>query len=131
MFSFRKEERLCSKILIDKLFSNGKSFVSYPFKINYFFVEQNQNVPLQLLISVSKRNFKSAVKRNFIKRQIRESFRNNKDKIYNTLINCKINLIVSFTYLSNEISETYIIQECLKKVMAKLEDIIQKKISNN
>jgi len=131
MFSFRKEERLCSKILIDKLFSNGKSFVSYPFKINYFFVEQNQNVPLQLLISVSKRNFKSAVKRNFIKRQIRESFRNNKDKIYNTLINCKINLIVSFTYLSNEISETYIIQECLKKVMVKLEDIIQKKISNN
>jgi ribonuclease P protein component len=38
--------------------------------------------PSKLLISVPKRNFKRAVDRNLIKRQIRESFRLNKDELY-------------------------------------------------
>lgn len=38
--------------------------------------------PAQLLISVPKRNFKRAVDRNLIKRQIRESFRQNKEVLY-------------------------------------------------
>jgi ribonuclease P protein component len=129
MFSFRKEERLCSKILIEKLFSDGKSFVCYPFKINYYFIEKKQNVPLQLLITVPKRNFKSAVKRNYIKRQIRESYRNNKDKICNTLFNCNLRLIISISYINKEISEFGIIQEKLKKAMVKLEDIVQNDLS--
>jgi len=129
MFNFRKEERLSSKILIEKLFSNGKSLLIYPFKINYYFLEQNQKVPLQLLISVSKRNFKSAVKRNYIKRLIRESYRINKDKICKTLINSDIKLLVSFSYISKETLEYGIILDKIKEIIDKLEDLIQKKKS--
>jgi ribonuclease P protein component len=131
MYPFKKEERLCSKILIEKLFSEGKTFVCYPFKINYFFIVQKQNVPLQLLISVSKRNFKSAVKRNYIKRQIRESYRINKDKICNTLMNGNLNLLISLTYINKEISDSSIIQEKVKKLMVMLEEVIQKNIPSH
>jgi ribonuclease P protein component len=131
MITFKKEERLSSKILIEKLFSSGKSILIYPFKINYYFLEQNQKAPLQLLISVSKRNFKSAVKRNYIKRLIRESYRINKDTTCKLLINSQLNLIVSFSYISKEILDYRVIEEKLKEALNRLEDEIKKVIADN
>ena len=131
MITFKKEERLSSKILIENLFSIGKSLLIYPFKINYYFLEQNQKVPLQLLISVSKRNFKSAVKRNYIKRLIRESYRINKDTTSKLLINSQLNLVVSFSYISKEILEYRVIREKLKEVLNRLEDEIKKVIAES
>lgn len=73
-----KSERLSSHKQIQKLFSGGKSFAIHPFVVKYF-VLQNQEVENhQVLVSVSKRNFKRAVDRNRIKRQIREAYRLNK-----------------------------------------------------
>ena len=73
-----KSERLSSHNQIQKLFSEGKSFAIHPFVVKYF-VLQNQEVDNhQVLVSVSKRNFKRAVDRNRIKRQIREAYRLNK-----------------------------------------------------
>jgi ribonuclease P protein component len=33
MYSFKKEERLCNVKLIEKLFTDGSSFLVYPFRI--------------------------------------------------------------------------------------------------
>jgi len=73
-FTFKKEERLCSKRLIDGLFHNGSSFVLYPFRI-VSWVTSNPEAPAQVIISVPKRRFKKAVTRNEIKRRIREAYR--------------------------------------------------------
>jgi ribonuclease P protein component len=45
---------------------------------------QEDDAPVKLLVSVSKRNFKNAVDRNRIKRIIREAYRKNKHILYNT-----------------------------------------------
>jgi ribonuclease P protein component len=73
--SFTKEERLCSKKLIEQLFSEGSSFNLYP--LRFIFIKQSPPSAIvpQVLISVSKRNFKKAVDRNRLKRQIREAYR--------------------------------------------------------
>lgn len=75
--SFSKEERLYSRKQIEELFQKSSHFYLYPFKVFYRQVEQAK-AKHSILISVPKRNFKSAVQRNGIKRQIREAYRTQK-----------------------------------------------------
>ena len=69
------------------MFEGGvsKSFSIFPIRVVYMPVEQGE-VPASILISVSKRRFKRAVKRNRVKRQIREAYRKNKSLLVDELI---------------------------------------------
>ncbi|WP_018479862.1 ribonuclease P protein component [Pontibacter roseus] len=77
-YTFSKEERLCSKRLISLLFSKGSSFNLYPLRFVHYSPEDLLSEKTQLVISVSKRNFKRAVDRNRLKRQVREAYRLNR-----------------------------------------------------
>ena len=99
MQTFKKEERLCSKKLIDELFDKGKSFSINPIKIIWLKAELNSVFPAQVLIVVPKRNIKSAVDRNRIKRQIREAYRKNKDILYKSLLNAEKQCAFAIIYL--------------------------------
>lgn len=80
--TFGKDEKLCSKLLIDRLFmSHSSSFVVWPMRAVFLLVDTNDESDagqVEVLISVSKRYFKRAVKRNRVKRQIREAYRKHK-----------------------------------------------------
>lgn len=76
--SFGKEYKLCSKILIDKLFQEGKRLRFDPFSLVYLSMEFDFKAPFQVLISVPKKQFKRAHDRNYVKRRIREILRKNK-----------------------------------------------------
>jgi ribonuclease P protein component len=95
---FRKKERLCNYNSINTLFAEGHSFFIYPFKLLWLEDISESQSPAQLLISVPKRNFKRAVDRNLIKRQIRESFRRNKDELYAYLEQEKRNCSFALVY---------------------------------
>ena len=76
--TLHKSERLDKKKVIDKMFSGGaRSFSVFPLRVVYLPVEELE-APVSILVSVSKRRFKRAVKRNRVKRQIREAYRKNK-----------------------------------------------------
>ncbi|WP_196895364.1 ribonuclease P protein component [Aureivirga marina] len=77
-FTFRKEEKLKSKKLIEKLFLEGNHVKSFPLRMIYVKVEHESAQLFQVGVSVSKRNFKKAVDRNRIKRLMREAYRLNK-----------------------------------------------------
>ena len=83
-----KVERLNSRILIEKLFTGGsKSLPAFPLRIVYMPVE-GENLPIAtILISVPKKRFKRAVKRNRVKRQIREAYRKHKQILIDPLKN--------------------------------------------
>jgi ribonuclease P protein component len=85
MQTFKKEERLCNFSAIEKLFAEGNSFFIYPLKIIWMDYESDIKSHAQLLISVPKRNFKNAVDRNHLKRQIREAYRLHKNFLYDYL----------------------------------------------
>lgn len=79
--TFRKCERMVSRKLIDTLFRGGhsRSAVVYPVRVVYMQTERGEGeAAVQVLTSVSKRHFKRAVKRNRVKRQLREAYRQNK-----------------------------------------------------
>lgn len=81
--TFRNEEKLKKKNLITELFASGKSVSVFPLKMIYLQYDHESPYKIQAGVSVSKRNFKSAVDRNRIKRLMRESYRKNKYLIYN------------------------------------------------
>jgi ribonuclease P protein component len=74
-FTFRKEERLTKEKQIQELFDKGSSFYLFPFKVFFIPNPDQQSPHHQVLISVSKKNFKRAVDRNLIKRRMREAYR--------------------------------------------------------
>ena len=77
-FSYPKAEKLKSKKIIDLLFSEGKSVSKYPLRLVYIKHDFEENIPLKIGVSVSKKYFKKAVDRNYYKRLLRESYRLNK-----------------------------------------------------
>jgi len=78
-FSFSKDERITNKKIIQNLFESGKKIIFSPFILKYL-VERKESKN-KVLISVSKSKIKSSVKRNLLKRRIRESYRLNKNII--------------------------------------------------
>ena len=116
--TFAKVERLCNKSLIDKLFTRGRSFFQYPFKVVFVHVDANDKFsgeyPAKVLISVSKRHFKKAVDRNRIKRLVRESYRKNKVLLYNELEKSDLKLTIGILFTGKTIP-TY--HETEKKII--------------
>lgn len=123
MYKFLKEERLCSKKLLEKLFHNGSSFLVYPFRIVFLVEDVPGNFPAQVVIAVSKRKFKRAVDRNLIKRRVREAYRLNKQElVYSFLHQKNISLIFSIHYIGKDIAEYAFIEKKLKLALKKLSD---------
>ena len=118
-----KAERLCSKILIGKMFESGaaKSFSIFPMRIIYMPVEKAE-VPAVILVSVSKRRFKRAVKRNRVKRQVREAYRKNKHLLTEKLQLHNMNLAIAFIYLSDRLSDSEEIEAKMKTALLRISE---------
>jgi len=117
-FTFKKEERLTSKKIIDKLFSEGASFLSYPLKIVYTKTQLHTKSPVQAAFTVGKRNFKLAVHRNLIKRKIRETYRLKKQELYDALK--EEQLAVFFIYIGKEIPEYEEVNKAMQRAIKKM-----------
>ncbi len=75
--TFPKKERLSGKTSIDRLLRCAR--YGHVGGMKYAFAEGSGLEYNRLLISVSKRLFKRAVRRNLLKRRIREAYRTQKD----------------------------------------------------
>ncbi|MEO5776175.1 MAG: ribonuclease P protein component [Flavobacterium sp.] len=98
-FSYPKDEKLKSKKIIDLLFSEGKSVSKYPLRLVYVKHDFEEDVPLKIGVSVSKKYFKNAVDRNYFKRVLRESYRLNKQLLVE---NVDTKYCMMFFYQTNE-----------------------------
>ena len=74
--SFPKKERLCGRTAISQLLGKGR-YGTVP-GMSFLYIKDTGNEHARLLISVPKKTFKRAVKRNLYKRRIRESWRKQK-----------------------------------------------------
>ena len=121
-YTFTKKDRLSSKKLIDHLFTEGKTFFSYPFKIFYLFQEAEKEFPVQVLITVSKKNFKKAVDRNKIKRLVREGYRLNKLPLHDYLNENNKSVLFGLVYVGASILTN---QEIERKLILILQRLIE------
>ncbi len=108
-----KKERICSKLLIDRLFNENASLsmAAFPVRVVFRKMDREEHEPQDMmLVSVPKKHFKRAVKRNRVKRQIRESFRKNKQVLLDKLKdqpNCKI--VIAFIWLDDKLHSSAVV----------------------
>lgn len=126
MYTFKKEERLCSRKHLDLLFKNGSSFLLYPFRVSYLFVDQATDVPAQVVINVPKKRYKRAVDRNLLKRRIREAYRLNKEnQLYIPLPTGKGLLLFSIQFVGKDKYEFAFIEKKLIATFKRFQNLIQ------
>ena len=123
-FTLKKDERLCSQKIIGEMFTSGESFLSYPLKVVFLKTDPAQAFPVQAAFTVSKRNFKRAVKRNLLKRRMREAYRLNKPGFYDELVAKELHIAVMFVFIGKDLIEFSIIEKAMisafKKMLAKV-----------
>lgn len=119
--TFKKEERLKSNLSIKDLLDQGNTISSFPLKIFWNSVEDpGQKFPAKVAILVPKKKFPRAVDRNLMKRRIRESYRQNKQPLYELLNKSDLKLLLVIMILSDEILTFAKIESSLKDLLLKL-----------
>jgi len=118
--TFTKDERLCKKILISKLFREGHSFFIYPFRVIFLEIMIPVNFPVQVLISVPAQIIRKAVLRNKIKRRIREAWRINEEILYEDLTERQQQMAVCIMYTSKEILPSSLVREKIILILQRL-----------
>lgn len=119
-FTLTKEERVSGKRLIDDLFTGGnsRSLVAFPIRLVYMQVEKD-DPQAQILVSVSKRYFKRAVKRNRVKRQIREAYRKNKHLLPQQPGKC---FVMAFIWLDDHLRSSEAVERRVVKLLQGLSE---------
>lgn len=104
-----KSERLCGLKAVDWLFKGDQSraFTVFPLRAVYASEPAEEGVePLRIMVSVPKRFFKRAVKRNRVKRQVREAFRHHKHQLADDLRERGLQMSLAFIWIDDHLYDS-------------------------
>ena len=125
-----KQERLCSRKLIDSLFKGGgsRAMSGFPLRMVYAMTERHEGEPAaQILVSVPKRCFKRAVKRNRVKRQVREAYRHSRQILIDRLNSrdeFDRSVVMAFIWLDDKLHETDEVSSKVTSLMTRVSEKI-------
>jgi ribonuclease P protein component len=117
-FTLGKNERLKSRKLIEQLFSTGKSFSVFPYRVVY--LRTGITVTMQAGFGASGKNFKKAVDRNRIKRLTREAYRLQKKALNNKLEENNQRFALFFIYTGKDLPAYTLVYEKMGIILQKL-----------
>ena len=126
--SFSKPEHLCGEKRITRLFTQGDAFIAYPLRVVYLLEPKKDKESVSVMVSVPKKRFKRAVKRNRLKRLMREAYRLNKQILTEKIEEKQLQIHIAFNYVSNDVLDFATVE---KKMKIALEKIIEKVCSFN
>ena len=121
-FTLSKDERISWKRHIDLLFASGESFIAFPFRIIYLALEEEMPAQVSIMVSVPKKKFKRAVKRNLIKRQAREAYRLQKYDLIDPLAEKNKSLLVAFLYVDKVVQPIEVVEKGMRKAIRLLNE---------
>ena len=104
---------------------------AFPLKAVYRLVESNSvssaseddvdESKVQVLVSVPKKHFKRAVKRNRVKRQVREAYRKHK-----SFVTLRVNeqsdkqLLIAFIWLSDDLADSVMVEQRVSNLLQRI-----------
>lgn len=109
---FPKNSKLCGKERIAALYKEGQRFTAWPLRVCYQETEENT----QVLVWAPKSLFKRAVKRNHMRRLMREAYRLHQD-----LLGDK-HFLIAFNYMDKEEQPYAVIEKAICKSLKKISE---------
>ena len=108
--SFPKHNRLCGQERIAHLYKVGKRFTAWPLRVTYMPTESDT----QVLVWAPKSLFKRAVKRNHLRRLMREAYRLHQDLLGDG------HYQIAFNYMDKEEQPYALIEKAVIKALKKI-----------
>lgn len=109
--TFPKHSRLCGQERIAQLYKDGQRFTSWPLRVTW---QPSLADDTQVLVWAPKSLFKRAVKRNHLRRLMREAYRLNQD-----LLGEK-HFLIAFNYMDKEEQPFAVIEKAVCKSLKKI-----------
>lgn len=111
MNTFPKEAKLCGALQIAALYKTGKRFTSWPLRVTYQEIPDGQT---RVLVWAPKSLFKRAVKRNHLRRLMREAYRLNQSLLGERRV------LIAFNYMDKEEQPYAHIEKAVQKALRKI-----------
>lgn len=121
-----KSEKLNHEKIIARLFESGVFVSKYPLRANLLLIDLPvAGVPAQVVFAVSKRKFKRAVDRNFVKRRLRELYRLNKIPLYDALNRNGKTLAIGVMYTGKDLPTYTELEKSFRVILKKMMDVLE------
>lgn len=117
-YTLRQNEKLKSKKLIEKLFREAERKYQHPLRLLYLAVDMDTTTKAGF--TVSTKTFKKAVKRNRIKRLMREAYRHLKPALHNRLRRQNQQVALFFIYTHKTILPYRVIYSSMEGLLQAL-----------
>lgn len=111
---FPKSNKLCGQLRIAQLYKEGKRFTVWPLRVTYMPVTDSSSPESQVLVWAPKSLFKRAVKRNHLRRLMREAYRLHQD------IAGDGRYQIAFNYMDKEEQPYGVIEKAICKALKKI-----------
>jgi ribonuclease P protein component len=113
-YTFPKTSKLCGQMRIAQLYKEGKRFTAWPLRVSYMPANsQEPTAKSQILLWAPKSLFKRAVKRNRLRRLMREAYRLHQNQLEG-------NYLIAFNYMDKEEQPYAIIEKAVCKALKKI-----------
>jgi len=122
LYSFPKHSRLCGQNRIAQLYRDGKRVVVWPLRVTYMpLPEELASSHNEVLVWAPKSLFKRAVKRNRLRRLIREAYRLNQG-ILQAEPGMQQGYMIAFNYMDKEEQAYRTIEKAVSKALKRIKD---------
>jgi ribonuclease P protein component len=120
--TLNKQERIKSRKLIDTIFRSGQKVIKYPLLLFWLPLDSCPQATsgLQFGVSVSKRKVKQAVKRNYVKRHIREAYRLQKQFLLEHKPQDQPGYALFYVYIANDLDSVRNITHSMTRINQQL-----------
>ena len=119
-YKLNKDEKLCSRTAVNRLFDDGKSLMAFPLRAAYRLRPRGDN-PVQFLISIPKKRIRKAVNRVTLRRRVRESYRlNRRELLQAPLEQSGWGVDIAFVYLDNTPAPYSVIEEKMTSLLQRI-----------
>lgn len=119
-YKLNKDEKLCSRTAVNRLFDEGKSLMAFPLRAAYRLRPAGDH-PVQFLISIPKKRIRKAVGRVTLRRRTREAYRLNRRHLLTPVLEQQgVGVDIAFVYLDNTLAPYSVINEKMTNLLTRI-----------